>query len=174
MSQILGCFLPANPKPKPLMVEFAGIPPSLVGYPHWVLWRFVLKNGRWTKVPFQVDGRYAKTNDTTTQATLEPVRAAYARGEFDGIGIVLRHGLCGIDLDHVIDADGVIEEWAGKILNRFAGTYIERSPSGTGFHILTLGKIKRSGKFGPENRLEFYDEKSPRYFTVTGHRYVND
>lgn len=161
----------ANDPPKPLRVDFAGIPTSLLRYSHWVLWRYVLKDGRWTKPPFQVNEKLAKTNDTTTHATFEQVRAAYERGGFDGVGIVLAQGMCGIDLDHVIDADGLIEPWAGEILNRFAGTYIERSPSGTGFHILTLGKLQRCGKAGPGNRLEFYDENSSRYFTVTGNRY---
>ncbi|MBX9901626.1 MAG: hypothetical protein K2Y28_12660 [Burkholderiaceae bacterium] len=159
------------PKPEPLRVDFSRIPKSLLDYPHWVLWRYVQKDGRWTKPPFQTNEKFAKTNDSRTHATFEQVAAAYGRGGFDGIGLVLRHGLCGIDLDHVIDAGGEIEPWAGEILDRFSGTYIERSPSGTGFHILTLGKFQRCGKAGPGNRLEIYDESSTRYFTLTGHCY---
>ena len=35
-------------------------------------------------------------------------------------------------------------------------------------HILATGKLPFCGKTGPGNRLELYDERSPRYFTVTG------
>lgn len=156
-------------KPIPLQVDFDQIPVSLVTLPFFVLWRYAQTKNKWTKVPYQSNGRHAKTTDPSTHTTLAIVRATYETGGFDGIGIVLRDGLCGIDLDHVVMPDGRIEEWAEEILRRFSGTYIERSPGGDGFHILCLGVPVRCGKQGPGLRLEIYDKASPRYLTVTGH-----
>lgn len=164
---------PSPIKPTPLRVNFDGIPEGLHALRLFVMWRYVLKGDKWRKVPFQANGRYARTDDPTTFATLETVRRAYDRGSFDGIGIVLRNGLCGIDLDHVVQPDDTVEAWAAEILTRFSGTYIERSPGGDGFHILCTGAPTSCGKQGPGNRVEVYDESSPRYFTLTGHRYDN-
>ena len=156
-------------KPEALPVNFEGIPASLKARPHWVLWQWAEReDGKWTKPPIQVNGRYAKPNDPATWTTFDQVRAAYEAGGFDGIGIMMRDGACGIDLDSVLSPDGDLEPWAQEIVDQYPGTYIERSPSGDGLHIIANGKLPRSGKAGPDNRLEFYDERSPRYFTVTG------
>lgn len=157
--------------PATLPVNFDGIPQSMKDSPAWVLWRREQRDGgKWTKPPLQADGRYAKTTDPDTWATIEEAQAGYDNGSFDGVGVVLRDGLVGIDLDHVLTESGDIEPWADEIADRFAGTYIEFSPSGDGLHILARGTLpKCRRKAGPDNRLECYDETSPRYFTVTGH-----
>ncbi|NLP62093.1 AAA family ATPase [Paraburkholderia sacchari] len=152
-------------------VNFDGIPASLKQLPNWVMWRWEEVNGRWTKPPYQVNGRNnAKTNNPETWGTFDAVSLAYRDGSFDGVGLVIRGDMIGIDLDHVIH-DGQIEPWAQEIIDKFHGTYIEISPSGDGFHILTRGTIPRNGKFGPENRLECYSKDGSRYFTVTGHMF---
>ncbi|WP_353254948.1 phage NrS-1 polymerase family protein [Burkholderia anthina] len=169
--QISNPVLPIQQNPEALPVNFDGIPTSLKKLPQWLVWRWEKINGRWTKPPYQVNGRdYAKTNNSETWTTFEEVHLAYKDSRFDGIGLVIRGDMIGIDLDHVIH-DGEIEPWAQEILDKFYGTYIEISPSGDGFHILTRGTIPRSGKFGPENRLEGYSKDSSRYFTVTGHMF---
>lgn len=163
--------LPLQQKPESLPVNFDSIPQSLKDSATWVLWRYEQRDGgKWTKPPLQADGRYAKTTDPDTWATIEETQTAHDDGSFDGVGAVLRDGLVGIDLDHVLTESGNREPWAAEIADRFAGTYIEFSPSGDGLHILARGtwpKCRR--KAGPDNRLECYDETSPRYFTVTGH-----
>ncbi|RQT48506.1 phage NrS-1 polymerase family protein [Burkholderia cepacia] len=160
--------LPIQQKPEALLVNFDGIPGSLKKLPQWLVWCWEEVKGRWTKPPYQVNGRdYAKTNNSETWTTFEAVCSAYQEGNVDGVGLVLRGDMIGIDLDHVIN-DGQIDPWAQEIIDRFHGTYIEISPSGDGFHILTHGTIPRNGKFGPENRLECYSKDSSRYFTVTG------
>ncbi|HMM85339.1 MAG TPA: DUF3987 domain-containing protein [Azohydromonas sp.] len=111
----------------------------------------------------------AKTNDPATWSTFEA--AAAVAPEHDGIGLVLAEDLVGIDLDHVLDPEtGVIEAWATEVLQKFAGCYAERSPSGDGLRIFCRGVARRCGKGGPSNRLEVYDKTSPRYLTYTGHR----
>ncbi|WP_342051564.1 MULTISPECIES: phage NrS-1 polymerase family protein [unclassified Cupriavidus] len=159
-----------SPRPVALPVNFDGIPSELKSQPHWVLWDYEKKeNGKWTKPPRQLNGQYAKPNDPATWSTFEEVRGAYEKGGFDGIGVMVRDGICGIDLDHVLSTSGDLERWAQEVVDQYAGTYVERSPSGDGVHILAKGKLPRCGKAGPDNRLEFYDERSSRYFTVTGH-----
>lgn len=163
--------LPIEQQPEALSVNFDGIPASLKKLPQWLVWCWEKINGRWTKPPYQVNGKYrAKTNNPEVWGTFDSVCSAYLEDGFDGIGLVIRDDLIGIDLDHVIH-EGEIESWAQEILDKFHGTYIEISPSGDGFHILTHGTIPRSGKFGPENRLECYSKDSSRYFTVTGHMF---
>ncbi|MGN8064386.1 phage NrS-1 polymerase family protein [Ralstonia sp. 22111] len=162
--------LPLELKPEVVPVNFDGIPASLRNHPHWVLWRFEqTENGKWTKPPYQVSGRYAKPDDPATWATFDEVRAAYQAGDFDGIGINLRDDLVGVDLDHVLDASGELEPLAAEIVGRFHGTYMEKSPSGDGLHILTYGTFGRFGKGTEHKNFECYGEDSKRYFTVTGY-----
>ena len=149
------------------MVTFiaAGIPTELIHYEAWVNWRRIDRDGRSTKVPFTPNGRHASTKDSQTWSSFEDVQKATG---FDGVGIVLVDDLVGIDLDKCLGADDKLEFWAQVIVDQFPSTYIERSPSGQGLHILCRGVPKRNGKGGPGNRLEVYSKASPRYFTVTG------
>ena len=157
-------------KPVAPKVNFDNIPLSLRDKPIFVMWKYVLKGKKWTKPLYQINGRYAKTNNSSTWASYQSVKTAYDTGVFDGIGIILNDEIIGIDLDHVID-NHEIEPWAEEILTQFKDTYIELSPSGEGFHILTYGKSRFTGKRGDKNRLEVYDHSSPRYFTITGQGY---
>ena len=112
--------LPA--KPLALTVQFDCIPQSLKDAPHWVLWKYKQKaTGKWTKPPYQTNGKYAQVDDESTHAKFEAITAAYETGDYDGVGIVLRDGICGVDLDHVL-SDDVLEPWAEKITDQFLGT----------------------------------------------------
>lgn len=164
----------ATAKPQPLPPQWQGIPEALRAADAWVLWRYEWREGKagrgkWTKPPHRVrGGGYAATDDPQTWAPFEAAQRAAASA--DGVGVVLTADLVGIDLDHVLDPDGVIEPWAGEVLHRFAGCYVERSPGGDGLRIFCRGVAPHSGKGGPELRCEVYDRASPRYLTVTGHR----
>lgn len=162
--------LPQKPEVRP--VNFDGIPASLKECPHWVLWRWYYdtEKERWTKPPRQSNGEFARANDPDTWVTFDEVRRAYLDGDFDGVGIVLRDDLVGIDLDHVLDASGELTPLAAEIIDRFRGAYMETSPSGDGLHIYTLGTFLRFGKGTEHKNFECYGESSSRYFTVTGHR----
>ncbi len=156
-------------KPVPLPVIADQIPDELKARPQWVAWRYELKKGHWTKPPQNPrNGGYASTTDPMTWCCFDDALRAYLSGGFDGIGIVVRDDIVGIDLDHIIDSDGAIEPWAQEVVSQFDGCYVEHSPSGTGLRIFTLGEAQRSGKGGPGNRLEIYDKDSPRFLTVTG------
>ncbi len=149
------------------------IPTTLTQTRAWVLWQFKKKNDKLTKVPLKIDGSYAKTNDPSTWEEFFTVVSAYEADKltFNGIGFCLHDNIIGIDLDHIINATGVVSPVAQDIIEKFSTTYIEYSPSGTGVHIFCIGDIKRSGKGTSEKWIEAYDRNSPRYLTVTGERF---
>jgi putative DNA primase/helicase len=148
--------------------DAAGIPHLLKQKNAWVNWRAVERDGRVTKVPCMPTGVGASTTNPDTWSSFD---AAISASGFSGVGIVLIDDLVGIDLDKCLNEQGVLEPWAQQVVAKFPGSYIERSPSGRGLHILCLGAPKNTGKGGPENRLELYSKASPRYFTVTGSVY---
>lgn len=164
-----------NPDSKtftPLKVIPENIPIDLKNLPQWMVWRLMFRNGKLSKVPFNArTDRFGKSNNPATWCPFETAISAYRTGRYDGIGFAFAagDGLCGIDLDHVIDREtSVVEPWALEIAEKFRGTYIEVSPSGTGLRIFCRGKPIRTGKGTVEKRIEIYDHTSPRYLTVTG------
>lgn len=150
-------------KPHALAVKVKGIPDALKADRRWVLWRYVLKGERWSKLPFQILDSPAKSNDPSTWTTFDHALNAYlCPGRFDGLGFVLGDGWAGIDLDHVAHAPAAF-------LDRLT-CYRETSPSGAG-----LKAIGRATRVGGE--LKFVSDGLPvvtpwsgaRYFAITGH-----
>jgi putative DNA primase/helicase len=70
----------------------------------WVAWRYELRGGKLTKVPYAPFGGRAKAGDPSTWGTR---------------------------VDSCIAEDGTLARWAAKILS-VNPTYTERSPSGNG------------------------------------------
>ena len=60
---------------------------------------------------------------------------AYGIGIQFGLEASDNFGLSGIDLDHVVCADGTLEPFAEEIVQSM-NSYTEYSPSGTGLHVL--------------------------------------
>ena len=118
-------------------------PIELTRLHQWVCWRYETRGDKHTKTPIdaQANGRltHAKSNDPATWAShAEAIAACKCHPELEGGGFCLApgDGLTGIDLDHVIDPDtGELKPEAAEILERFKGTYIEVSPSGTGLRL---------------------------------------
>jgi len=159
------------------------IPHELTARNQWVCWRYEDRNGKRTKAPINArsNGRltYAKSNDPKTWAPFDTAVAACGiHPELAGFGFCFASDdrLAGIDLDHVFNPDaGELKPEAAEIAERFAGTYIEVSPSGTGIRIFCKGKPRRSGKnIGPVKWCEVYAHPSSRYLTVTGNRWNNN
>jgi putative DNA primase/helicase len=151
--------------PEPL---WENLPAELTELPQWLLWRYELTaKGKWTKVPYQQNKRRASTTDRNTRSSFESIKAAYLKnGGFDGIGFVFAadSGLVGFDFDHVIGADGSINDPTIARYIKSLASYTELSPSGTGLHVLVRGKLPQGGrKRGP---IECYDRV--RYFTISG------
>lgn len=159
-------------RPFALAPDFVNIPEALRLRPQWVTWRFVLRDRKWTKIPFDPFGRHASTTDPTTWGTFDEVRASYLRGGSDGIGFVFsgEDGFTGVDLDSCVNPD--TGEWtaeAAEILARF-DTYSELSPTGTGIKLFLRGDVRSilgDGRSGSKHgNYEAYT--AGRYFTLTG------
>jgi hypothetical protein len=163
-------------------MAFNEIPQELKDRNQWIVWKIIQRDGREIKIPYQIDGRPAKTDDPTTWSSFdECVKVVH---NFKGLGYVFSAGdpYTGIDLDSCLDPDtGSISEWAKPWLNKL-NSYSEVSPSGTGIKVWVRGKFPfGNGKNvklpqhpainGKTAGVEAYDHK--RYFAVTGKRVKN-
>jgi len=154
----------------------SAIPAELRNLNQWVCWHYEQRDGKPTKAPIQAKSNgkllYAKSNDPATWSGFDDAVASAIRLNLEGVGLNVWENdrLTGLDLDHVIDpATGELDPLASDVLKRFAGTYTEISPSGTGIRIWCYGKPGRSGKCdGKRKWLEVYSHPSRRYLTVTG------
>ena len=155
------------------------IPAALIERRQWVLWKRA-RGG--VKLPCQVTGRAAKSNDPTTWCGFESATKRYNRGGFDGVGYVFAAAdpFVGIDLDGCRNPEtGEVAAWATEIIQRL-GTYAEVSPSKTGVKLWVVGKNPLGDKgrkvavvgaakvCDKEPAIEVYDRT--RYFAVTGWR----
>lgn len=161
------------------MITVEGIPDALQQRPQWVLWRSVIREGKATKLPFQVNGKPAESNKSSTWTTFDAVLTRYDRGGFDGIGYVFAADdpFVGIDLDSCRSPEtGIVAPWAQRWIDRFA-TYTEISPSETGVKLIGIGtnplgkggNVKISEQPSAPSKapgVEIYDRL--RYFAITG------
>lgn len=135
---------PTPTKPTYLKPDPAGIPTELKLRDQWLLWKAERsKKGKWTKVPYQVNGRSkADTTRPQTWAAFNDALRAYRMGRGDGIGFVFtdEDPYVGIDLDHVLASGSLLGPYAG-IVEAF-DSYTERSVSGDGLHIIVEVKSK--------------------------------
>lgn len=154
----------------------ANIPREMQSVVQWILWRNV--DGR--KIPFQIDGRHAKSNDPDTWTDFESAAAsagAIPKG-MGGLGFCFSQddGFFGVDLDGCIGPSGAVEPWAVEVVQKLA-SYSEVSPSGTGVKVFGQGRLAdgkgrkvavEAGQVadGKAPAIEVYDRG--RYFAVTG------
>lgn len=142
---------------------------------HWVVWRLEKRrNGKFTKPPYQLDGRAAKSDDPTTWTTY--AAAAKAADRFDGTGfMLLDSGIAAFDLDHCRDpATGAVDQWALAVVDK-SGSYAEITPSSTGLRIIGYGSgknVHRKLKVPNANGVscEIY-RQATRFITVSGNVY---
>lgn len=149
-------------------IQFRRFPQALIERPQWVLWKYEDRGGKRTKLPYQPNGTLASTTDHATWSTLGAVQEArwacigrWSGPHYDGVGFVFAHDdpFVGIDLDHCRG-----EGWAAELLARLP-TYVEITPSLTGYHLIGLGQLPE-GKGKRHGQIEVYDRG--RYFTMTG------
>jgi hypothetical protein len=145
------------------------IPPSLRTLRRWLLWKYVTRDGKPTKAPFQPNGKPAKSNDPNTWCSLEEALKALETKRFAGLGFVLGDGITGVDLDWKDYTGNGVPLEAQTIVDRL-NSYVEWSPSKRGCHVLVLGNRPQGAHnrkpLAPGVGVEVYD--SGRYFTVTG------
>jgi len=154
------------------------IPMELRQEPRWVCWCLEERGGRRTKVPKDAkNGQNASSTDPRTWSTFDvAAAAALGPGRYAGVGFVFGpdHAYTGLDLDHVLAADGTVAERYRWIVEE-AATYTEVSPSGDGLHLFFRGRKPEGAlkcrKNQEEGRVvEMYDHD--RFFTVTGNAYT--
>lgn len=129
----------------------------------WVLWRYVLKNGKMTKEPFSVSGGATGDNNkySHTWATFE--QALVAQKEYPGAGINFKvpDNYFFLDIDH----KDLFDPFVQTIISRFEA-YTEYSVSGNGIHIYGKCDISQlpteysKEKKGPKLKSEFYCKNS--------------
>jgi len=150
------------------------IPQDMKDQQQWAVWKKEVRDGKPAKVPYQADGKRAKSNDASTWRRFETVYMAFQDiGGFDGLCWMMPvepFDIVFIDIDRCIK-NGKIEQWAQKVIEQF-NSYTERSQSGNGLHILIRGKkpVKRCRKNG--SPYEIYDSLRPCYLTgdvIEGH-----
>lgn len=182
-----------------ILNKYNSIPVEMKHLPQWVgfIRTPIIKNGkaefngdgtpRMSKIPVDVHtfsgasstkaSQWASFNEAVN-AIGKTATVKDKSGTVEGIGFVFRPqkdtdtGICGIDLDHIINPNtGEINTAALDIIKSM-DSYTEYSPSGTGVHIYYYGanhpewKNKIEGALGIGTCLEMY--QTARYFTVTG------
>jgi len=143
------------------------LPDEVTEREQWVCWRVQERGGTETKVPINPHtGSFGSATNPDSWASFEIAREYATEGAAEGLGFVFTEDdpLVGVDLDTCrVPETGTLSEDATEIVERLA-SYTEVSPSGTGVHVLALGRLP-----GDRNRkdwVEMYDDA--RFFTVTG------
>ena len=120
-------------KPQSLTGDLRRLPEALAPLVErhcWVLWRWQMsEKGKWTKVPYQPDGRTAKNNDPSTWSSYRTVMRALRN--FDGVGFCLMdEDLAAFDVDDCRNpVTGAIHPWA-EAFSTLAKEHQEKAPSG--------------------------------------------
>ena len=160
--------------------KLATIPEELKALPQWRPWVFTApskpgdKPGKEPLSAFtlmtsnDVDG----LTDCTTFATISEMllkeqQKPYSEQRFHGVGFSLNYGdYTVIDLDKVIDSEGVLDPRAKDIFKHTPG-YVERSVSGVGYHLIT--RLSDWGNHNHSDRhwgLEVFRGK--KFIAITG------
>jgi len=161
-------------------MSYENIPLELRTFRSWVVWRYEeVANGKPTKILYCVaTGRPAASNDPQTWCSFDEAHYAITRNDwYDGIGFVLSDAdpYTFIDLDDPYEkkASGEFkhpnpDEVMQRQLKLFNETksYAERSPSGTGLHIICKGRVPSGRR---RSAIEVYSNL--RFMTVTGDVY---
>ncbi|MEM1008630.1 MAG: DUF5906 domain-containing protein, partial [Myxococcota bacterium] len=124
----------------------------------WCLWKAIQRdNGKIGKVPHHPNGKPYRINTDTPHNFKDAMQALqHPNNTFDGLGIILGDGLCGIDIDGTTDH---------PLADLFFPLYTEYSPSKTGLHIL-FDAPDWTPPYNRKNDFEIYSDK--RFFTFTG------
>lgn len=143
------------------------LPKTMERARRWVLWK--LEDGKKKPYSANYNGLASSTKANTWSNYGKALqKLEYTGEEYNGLGFVFAEGdgLIFIDLDHCIDSDGNISDFAESILALFPNCYTEYSQSETGLHIVARGAVPRAYK---SDKIEIY--ASGRYMAFTGNAY---
>lgn len=149
------------------MINYNNIPKEMKEFNNWVLYKKVKRdNNKYTKQPYQVNGRLANVSDSKTWNSFDNViKVLKTNKNYSGIGFVFtKSPFIGVDIDHCYDGENFTDE-SYNILAKI-NSYAEFSPSGEGVHIIVKGDVDITGGKNTKIGLEMYN--TGRYFTVTG------
>lgn len=120
------------------MIDSSKVPASMATAKQWHIWR--MEEGR--KIPYQLNGSRAKSNDPSTWSSLEGCLNFLACTTGFNLAFTLGNGgFVGMDFDDAFVAEGRLRKWAKEIYDEIKDSaYVELSPSGTGFKAVILGE----------------------------------
>lgn len=149
---------------------FAFIPGQLKNKNIWICWKAVpgkIIDGKQKidKVPLSCNGYKIDPTKHENGGSLLDCLDYAEQHDDTGIGVLLGAGIVGIDIDDCMLSSGEINETARHWINHFS-SYTEKSPSGTGLHILVESSYVGDGR--KKGSFEIYPQK--RFFTFTGLR----
>ena len=153
------------------------IPTYLKAHASWCNFRYEEHKGNITKVPYNpATGYKAYVNKPETFTDFDT--AVLALKDYDGLGIRVDGIIIAIDLDHCIK-DGKLTTQAADIVSHFKNTYIERSPSGTGFRIILFVEdsynYDKNNYYIKKGNIEVYVAGTTnRFVTITGDVYLDN
>ncbi len=135
-------------------MDKAVFPAEMTALKQWICWRLEPdpNGGKDKKVPISPKtGKKALVNNPSTWSTFEEAVQAKEKYGYNGIGFVFTtdSGIVAIDIDDCF-INGVINEVGKAILAKAPKTYVEKSPSGKGLHMLVRGKLPGGGKRSQE------------------------
>lgn len=131
------------------------------------------------KLPFQINGKPARTNDASTFVTLDELLSCASLDKYEAVGISVQASkLCAVDIDHCLTVPNdfsTMSDLARDVVEMFKDfAYVEASFSGLGIRILTRQNCVPNYKsqFYLKNskiHLEYYQyDQLGRYVTLTG------
>lgn len=146
-----------------MQYNFSAIPNEMKTYRQWVCWKLVDRGGeKPTKIPFNaLTGAMASVKEPLSWCTFD--EAVFYAPQYDGIGFVLTKDdpYTFIDLDDTAGNQANLDRQL-RIFKEF-DSYSERSPSGTGLHIIVKGHVPNGRR---RASVELYSTE--RYMTMTG------
>jgi hypothetical protein len=159
------------PNPTRMLEEMSGeaafalIPQELKDMRIWLLWKLETRDGKSTKVPYQVNGRCASSTKSNTWTSFsEALRVFNANPTvYSGIGFAIVPPYTGVDFDKCRDPEtGAVTKLATDAIAALH-SYTEISQSGRGSHVIVKGSLPLGCK---TEEIEVYPGR--RYFTATG------
>ena len=145
------------------------IPEPLVGSQRWLCFRVIPQpDGTIKKIPLTVTGRLARVDHPEDWSTFPEVLKAidFGIGQYPAIALSADYPLRVLDLDGCFDDGGNLSPLAKDVLSRAKDTYIEKSVSGRGLHVL-MWRSEHNFPAHPAPGLEVYGG-APRFIVMTG------
>ena len=149
------------------------IPQELLSLNQWVAWRTEIVNGKETKVPYRCNGSgRAESDNPSTWSDYGTAVAFVRNNQGYGLGFMLsnnghkRHWFADLDDTELASTPPEVKAYHYQLMQWFGDTYIERSPSGDGYHIVGEGQLPEHSCKPGAMQFELYSKL--RFMTITG------